>query len=145
MALTGGDEIQIHQENDDHNDDHNDNDGNDQDTTRTAAATGGAAGGQGTNTSTSGWSKTRSQNSLDQKARIAFQLRISSGNWRILPKQTGGWMLKSTTTSPTHSGIRLENGSLQWSTGMTMNTINPFGLISKRFSNRNTQFKPTRG
>ena len=49
MALTGGDEIQIHQENDDHNDDHNNNDGNDQDTTRTAAATGGAAGGQGTN------------------------------------------------------------------------------------------------
>lgn len=48
MALTGGDEIQIHQENDDHNDDHNDNNGNDQDTTRTAAATGGAAGGQGT-------------------------------------------------------------------------------------------------
>ena len=48
MALTGGDEIQIHQENDDHNDDHNDNDGNDQDTTRTAAVTGGAAGGQGT-------------------------------------------------------------------------------------------------
>ena len=48
MALTRGDEIQIHQENDDHNDDHNDNNCNDQDTTRTAAATGGAAGGQGT-------------------------------------------------------------------------------------------------
>jgi len=40
MALTRGDEIQIHQENDDHNDDHHDNTGNDQDTTGTAAATG---------------------------------------------------------------------------------------------------------
>ena len=49
MALTGGDEIQIHPENDDHNDDHNDNNDNDQDTSGTAAATGGAAGGQGTN------------------------------------------------------------------------------------------------
>jgi hypothetical protein len=48
MALTGGDKIQIHQDNNNHNDDHNNNDGNDQDTTRKAAATGGAAGGQGT-------------------------------------------------------------------------------------------------
>jgi hypothetical protein len=48
MALTRGDDIQIHTENDDHNDDHNDNTGNDQDTTRTAAATGGVAGGSGT-------------------------------------------------------------------------------------------------
>ncbi len=40
MALTRGDEIQIHQENNDHNDDHQDNTGNDQDTTGTAAATG---------------------------------------------------------------------------------------------------------
>ncbi len=50
MALTGGDDIQIHQENDNHNDDHNDNTGNDQDTTGTgtAAAMGGAAGSSGT-------------------------------------------------------------------------------------------------
>jgi hypothetical protein len=48
MALTGGDEIQIHQENDNHNDDHNDDTGNDQDTTGTAAAMGSAAGGSGT-------------------------------------------------------------------------------------------------
>jgi hypothetical protein len=50
MALTGGDKIQIHQENDDHNDDHNANTGDEQDTTGTgtAAATGGTAGGSGT-------------------------------------------------------------------------------------------------
>jgi hypothetical protein len=48
MALSRGNNIQIHTENDDHNDDHNDNTGNDQDTTRTAAATGGVAGGSGT-------------------------------------------------------------------------------------------------
>jgi hypothetical protein len=47
LALTRGDEIQIHQENNDHND-HNNNTGNDQDTTGTAAATGGTAGGPGT-------------------------------------------------------------------------------------------------
>ncbi len=48
MALTGGDKILIHQENDDHNDNHNDNTGYDQDTTGTAAATGSVAGGSGT-------------------------------------------------------------------------------------------------
>jgi hypothetical protein len=47
MALVGGDNIQIHTENDDHNDDHNDNIGSNQDTTGTATATG-AAGGWGT-------------------------------------------------------------------------------------------------
>ncbi len=48
MALTRGDDIQIHTENDDHNNDHNDNTGNDQDTTRTAATTGSVTGGSGT-------------------------------------------------------------------------------------------------
>jgi len=47
LALTRGDEIQIHQENNDHND-HNNNTGNDQDTTGTATATDGAAVGPGT-------------------------------------------------------------------------------------------------
>jgi Ty3 transposon capsid-like protein len=48
MALTGGDDILVHMENDDNNYDHNNNTGNDQDTTGTAAATGSAAGGSGT-------------------------------------------------------------------------------------------------
>jgi hypothetical protein len=55
MAFTGGDDIQIEQENDDHYNDNNDNTGNDhandqQDTTGAAAATGtgGTAGGPGT-------------------------------------------------------------------------------------------------
>jgi hypothetical protein len=53
MALVGGDDIQVHQDNDDHNDgyDNTVNNGNDQDqdTARTAAATGAAAaGGTGT-------------------------------------------------------------------------------------------------
>jgi hypothetical protein len=49
MALTGGDDIQIHQDNDDHNNHNDRNDHTDQDTpgTGTAAATG-AAGGTGT-------------------------------------------------------------------------------------------------
>jgi hypothetical protein len=50
MALTGGDEIQIHQERDDRDDDHHDNTSDNLDTscTRTAAATGSTAGGSGT-------------------------------------------------------------------------------------------------
>ncbi len=48
MALTGGDDIQIHQENDNHNYDQHNNTGNDQDTYGTVAATGGAVGGSGT-------------------------------------------------------------------------------------------------
>jgi hypothetical protein len=51
MALVGGDDIQVHQDNDNHNygNDNAANTSNDQDTARTAAATGvAAAGGTGT-------------------------------------------------------------------------------------------------
>jgi hypothetical protein len=47
MAFTGGDDIQIKRENEDHNDGNNDNN-DQQDNTGTAAATGGAAGRPGT-------------------------------------------------------------------------------------------------
>jgi hypothetical protein len=62
-----------------------------------------------------------------------------------LPKQTGGRMHKPTTTLPTHSGIRLENGSCQWSTRTTMSTINPCGQTSRKSSSRSTQFKQMKG
>ncbi len=51
MAFTGGDNIQIEQEKEDHNNgnnDSNDHDNDQQDTTGMAAATGSAACGQGT-------------------------------------------------------------------------------------------------
>jgi hypothetical protein len=60
--------------------------------------------------STSGWSKIKSQNSSAQRARTLFRQRISSADWRALPRRTSGQMHKPTTILPTHSGIRLENG-----------------------------------
>jgi hypothetical protein len=155
-TVTGNDNIQIERDNadvdsdliDDANNDAN-NDGNDQDTTGTAQVTGraarSAAGGAGQPASTSGWNRIKSQNSLARKARTPFQLRISSGDWRIWPKQTDGRTPKHTTISPTHSGIRLENGFRQWPTGTTMSTSNPSGPISRRFSSTNMQSKQTKG
>jgi hypothetical protein len=143
LALTGGDEIQIHQENNDHND-HNNNTGNDQDTTGTAAATGGAAGGPGT---TNFKLRVEQNNILEffgSNVRTPFQLQISSGNWRILPRQTDGPTLKPTTTSPTHSGIQLQNGSLQWSIWTTMSTTKLCGQISRKSSNKNILYKQTK-
>ncbi len=122
MALTGLDEIQIHQENDDHNDDHNDYNGNDQDTSGTAAATGGAAGGQGTNNFNLRLEQNKIPEFFGSKSKDSISAADFIRQLEDLAKTNGYWMLKSTTTSPTHSGIRLENGSLQWSTGMMMNT-----------------------
>jgi hypothetical protein len=135
MALTGGDEIQIHLENDNHNDDHNDDTGNDQDTTGTAAATGSAAGGSGTTS----FNLRVEQNKIPGFFGSKSKDTISAADF-YLP--TGGscqnkQVLKPTTTLPTHSGIRLENGSLQWSTGTMMSTINHCGQISRKSSNKN--------
>ncbi len=95
--------------------------------------------------STSGWSRTKSRNSLAQRARTQFRRRILFADWRILPKQTGGWMHKPTTTLLTHSGIRLDNGYRRWLTGTTMSMINPCGQTSSIFSSWNTQFKQMKG
>jgi hypothetical protein len=148
MAFTGGDDIQIERENEDHNNGNNDGNDHNKISKTPLGRLQPLAAQQAVRerpTSTSGWNRIRSRNSSDQKARTPFWRRILSDDWRILPKQTGGWTLKPTTTLSTHSGIRLENGFLQWSTGTTMNMNNPCGQISKRFSNKNMQFKPTRG
>ncbi len=94
--------------------------------------------------STSGWSRIKSRNSSARKARTQFRLRISSTDWRILPKPTGGRMPKPTKILPTHSGIQLANGSHQWSTGTTMIMINPCGQTLRRFSSKNMPFKRTK-
>jgi hypothetical protein len=146
MALTRGDDIQIHQDNDNHNDDHNDDTtGKDQDTTGTAAATGGTAG----SSRTTNFNLRVEQNKIPEFFGSKSKDTISAADFfwglRTLLKQTGGQTLKTTTTLPTNSGTRLKNGSHQWSTRTTMSMINLCGQTSKRFSSKNTHFKPMRG
>ncbi len=113
---TGTDDINLAPENDDHDDVDVDVPTNDDDTgdmtgqgnVNVPAAPGGEL--TGPQISISGWSKTKFRNSLVPRARTPFQLRISSDDWRIWLKQTDGRMPRPTTTSPTHSGTRHENG-----------------------------------
>jgi hypothetical protein len=140
MALVGGDDIQVHQDNDDHNNGNDNavNTGDDQDATGTTTATG-AAGGTGTTQFNLGLNRARSQNSLAPKAKIQFRLQTSSDDLKIWQKQTDGRMPRPTTISPTQSAIWLANGSHQWWTGMMMNETSQYGPNSKTFSNKNMQ------
>jgi hypothetical protein len=87
---TGTDDINLAPENDDFDDANVDVHANDDDS--------GDATGQG------------NINVPVPRARTPFPPRISSDGWRIWLKQTDGRMPRPTTTSPTHSGTRQENG-----------------------------------
>ncbi len=146
MTTTGGDDINLAQENDqddDHHDDGNvDLDGHDDGTgNTTATAPLQEVATMGQPISTSGSNKTKFRNSLVSKARTPFLQRISSDDWKISPRQIDGRMPRLTTTSPTPSGIRHESGCHQSSTGTRMRTSGWSGQISRTCSSKNMRSK----
>jgi len=153
MALVGGGDIQIHQDNDNH-DDGNVTAGNvgnignatdqDGDATGTAAATGPAGG-----TGTTNFNLRVEQNKIPKFFGTKSKDTISAADFiRQLEDlaTTNQWMEAQTYYHFANALCnRLVNGSPHWWTGTMTSVTSQYGQISKMFSSRNMQSRRTSG